>query len=316
MSVGPRKFCFFFNDTATTEIYTLSLHDALPITRLKTVVSPVRFRPSPLSDRRRKDVRAGATAPRTSLWPKRLTPDGFAGKKRGFGACLKVRKVREPTRSELCAQPFRRDPDRRVRPAGEREDHRAARRRDPCELVEERDHVGERDELERAVLVGQLRSIGLLEAHAVGELRGRVPACERDHLLRDICADDLRFREAPRQRKGCEARARPEVEGPPRRLRKGRKCLLERREGLIGAQLVPAWRKPVELPADRAAEGTPQDRAAYHGVRRQPSELAAELCFEVAKVHGVRRWILTSWPGPMPNISAALPPLIAIEKFR
>src|SRR3972149_3707928 len=24
--------CFFFNDTATTEIYTLSLHDALPIT--------------------------------------------------------------------------------------------------------------------------------------------------------------------------------------------------------------------------------------------------------------------------------------------
>src|SRR5436853_2486209 len=24
------RFCFFFNDTATTEIYTLSLHDALP----------------------------------------------------------------------------------------------------------------------------------------------------------------------------------------------------------------------------------------------------------------------------------------------
>src|SRR3712207_7841852 len=26
---------FFFNDTATTEIYTLSLHDALPICRLR-----------------------------------------------------------------------------------------------------------------------------------------------------------------------------------------------------------------------------------------------------------------------------------------
>src|SRR3712207_8303680 len=25
------RLCFFFNDTATTEIYTLSLHDALPI---------------------------------------------------------------------------------------------------------------------------------------------------------------------------------------------------------------------------------------------------------------------------------------------
>src|SRR2546425_7935805 len=27
---------FFFNDTATTEIYTLSLHDALPISRRKS----------------------------------------------------------------------------------------------------------------------------------------------------------------------------------------------------------------------------------------------------------------------------------------
>ena len=29
-------FFFFFNDTATTEIYTLSLHDALPIFPLRT----------------------------------------------------------------------------------------------------------------------------------------------------------------------------------------------------------------------------------------------------------------------------------------
>src|SRR5256885_15986891 len=31
MSVFYLDFFFFFNDTATTEIYTLSLHDALPI---------------------------------------------------------------------------------------------------------------------------------------------------------------------------------------------------------------------------------------------------------------------------------------------
>src|SRR3712207_7517868 len=31
MSVLPLYYVFFFNDTATTEIYTLSLHDALPI---------------------------------------------------------------------------------------------------------------------------------------------------------------------------------------------------------------------------------------------------------------------------------------------
>ena len=30
---GGWGVCFFFNDTATTEIYTLSLHDALPISQ-------------------------------------------------------------------------------------------------------------------------------------------------------------------------------------------------------------------------------------------------------------------------------------------
>src|SRR5436853_7932646 len=31
-------FFFFFNDTATTEIYTLSLHDALPISDLRDLL--------------------------------------------------------------------------------------------------------------------------------------------------------------------------------------------------------------------------------------------------------------------------------------
>src|SRR5258707_7872587 len=31
---------FFFNDTATTEIYTLSLHDALPISRMQLLKIP------------------------------------------------------------------------------------------------------------------------------------------------------------------------------------------------------------------------------------------------------------------------------------
>src|SRR2546430_8729700 len=34
------SFFFFFNDTATTEIYTLSLHDALPISRQKAPRNP------------------------------------------------------------------------------------------------------------------------------------------------------------------------------------------------------------------------------------------------------------------------------------
>src|SRR6266403_6318165 len=39
-------FFFFFNDTATTEIYTLSLHDALPISSGPVVLGEVTVRGS------------------------------------------------------------------------------------------------------------------------------------------------------------------------------------------------------------------------------------------------------------------------------
>src|SRR2546423_5923832 len=43
-------FFFFFNDTATTEIYTLSLHDALPICRYRpasgSAARPSEWRPA------------------------------------------------------------------------------------------------------------------------------------------------------------------------------------------------------------------------------------------------------------------------------
>src|SRR2546429_4947066 len=43
-------FFFFFNDTATTEIYTLSLHDALPISALPATLPdkiPANSQPHP-----------------------------------------------------------------------------------------------------------------------------------------------------------------------------------------------------------------------------------------------------------------------------
>src|SRR3989440_4021251 len=39
----PTSILFFFNDTATTEIYTLSLHDALPISRTQGKIKNLVF---------------------------------------------------------------------------------------------------------------------------------------------------------------------------------------------------------------------------------------------------------------------------------
>src|SRR3712207_6999701 len=49
-------FYFFFNDTATTEIYTLSLHDALPISRPLSL--PTSSVPTPRCERHRHEKKA------------------------------------------------------------------------------------------------------------------------------------------------------------------------------------------------------------------------------------------------------------------
>src|SRR2546426_6679134 len=64
-------FFFFFNDTATTEIYTLSLHDALPISGVREFAArfgPVRGRGTIDGGRRRMGHRR---APRRSGRPRR-----------------------------------------------------------------------------------------------------------------------------------------------------------------------------------------------------------------------------------------------------
>src|SRR2546427_778325 len=88
------RLFFFFNDTATTEIYTLSLHDALPISSCRSLSmtraaraasrggSPVRYRttslvssravirgpagPSPPRHHRRRSISDGRSAPARS----------------------------------------------------------------------------------------------------------------------------------------------------------------------------------------------------------------------------------------------------------
>src|SRR5260221_2241642 len=68
-SKKPHMSLFFFNDTATTEIYTLSLHDALPISSRSCLRDPRR--------------RASTTGPgRDPLWRARSRPRWSAAGRR------------------------------------------------------------------------------------------------------------------------------------------------------------------------------------------------------------------------------------------
>src|SRR3712207_8323969 len=77
-------FFFFFNDTATTEIYTLSLHDALPISGRSLPLCP--------------SARARAPAPRPRTggrWPRRTSCGNTSGSR-----SPSARSVPFATRSE------------------------------------------------------------------------------------------------------------------------------------------------------------------------------------------------------------------------
>src|SRR2546421_7058427 len=86
----PRTYLFFFfNDTATTEIYTLSLHDALPIFSLQTTVDkiadkwadaqtkpipPVRVKRGPVKDDVLKGDQADITKLPLCIWTRVQDP--------------------------------------------------------------------------------------------------------------------------------------------------------------------------------------------------------------------------------------------------
>src|SRR2546429_8541728 len=69
---------FFFNDTATTEIYTLSLHDALPISHLRLQRRAVQSKPPRLAllDLRTSAVRSGLATPAVLAIERHLAAHG------------------------------------------------------------------------------------------------------------------------------------------------------------------------------------------------------------------------------------------------
>src|SRR2546430_11029443 len=84
----PSKFSFFFfNDTATTEIYTLSLHDALPISWERESVAP----------QLRRDPLRGNTWASTSLDRKSTRLNSSHSQISYAVFCLKKKKKQQTT---------------------------------------------------------------------------------------------------------------------------------------------------------------------------------------------------------------------------
>ncbi len=157
---------------------------------------------------------------------------------------------------------------------------------------------------------GKLFGIGLLETDAARQLgRGQPPGLG-EHRRREVDSDDLRSGIAPREQECRAAGSGAEVEDTAglgfERVQRG----LQRGEGLRAAHLIPVRRDPVEL-ASASATG----RAARARGRRTTWFVVnrANLLPSVSSICEAGCGL--SAPGCTENVSAALPPLIAIAMF-
>src|SRR3712207_8942595 len=93
------RYVFFFNDTATTEIYTLSLHDALPIyspTVSTQSVGHTPFSPSILALKDGRILSAGFMRDIKAIHPEALTVSDFPFNQADWERCIR-RKTFIPT---------------------------------------------------------------------------------------------------------------------------------------------------------------------------------------------------------------------------
>src|SRR5438876_4280634 len=90
---------FFFNATATTVIYTLSLHDALPIwNRAKRSDGPGRYRPSSLRTRAKRESAPAWKRRRFAFRDRKSTRLNSSHPSISYAVfCLKKKKNNNPT---------------------------------------------------------------------------------------------------------------------------------------------------------------------------------------------------------------------------
>src|SRR3712207_8687284 len=97
--------CFFFNDTATTEIYTLPLHDALPIPRWRGR-SPPRAAPPPGCGRR--DQGSPAFRSRRSSSPRASRSEEHTSElqSRQYLVCRLLLEKKNPNQTKPCIRRY------------------------------------------------------------------------------------------------------------------------------------------------------------------------------------------------------------------
>src|SRR5689334_25003243 len=86
-------FLFFFNDTATTEIYTLSLHDALPIL-ITSILSFISGRLATKSNQIKQLIRNGRSASLQRTFKKSFTSFSHSTRNKTRDGLIRVRNIR------------------------------------------------------------------------------------------------------------------------------------------------------------------------------------------------------------------------------
>ena len=258
----------------------------------------------------KNDVRAGATAPRTSLGqdPNGVVPGG----KDGDRSRCELLDVAEADLAEAGAELLGRDPDRSLGSPRRRRRSRCRPARHAAELLEERDHVLEDDEVEGSVRKRQAR--------AVRDLEGDAPASSGGS--RRFASSTISVRDRPRhlgvrERSAHDARGLP---GPRAEIEHLAGRLVEPVEGR--AERDEALRARCAPPRSDASEPNCR-RIGPRKSRQSAGRATTTTCvarrgrtavrpIRSALSRGVRR---SSSPTDAENICAASPRLMASAMF-
>ena len=192
------------------------------------------------------------------------------------GPAEKSATCEKPRRSSSAPHAVERHPDRRrgAHAVGDRDV--AAGRGDARELVEERDHVVQRHEVERAVGVRQRATRRRRRSARARSSRAAAPRSIIPR--RDVDARHLARRASARRRARATApRAGAEVEHARRRgstrVERGARSASELARATRGR--VPLGREPVEVPRQRPPEEPPERRRRARRRRHEPREALA-----------------------------------------